>query len=152
MITTRPNRSAQAEVFAVHRRVPADHNRGMIGGSSSSIARRAALGAGAAGAGGFGTIIAIFCGALTFMHLARAAANHHAKRRQRRLHALRRAIVGVRKNQVAAVLGPPRATIGRGDYRADDTWYYPIDLRRHIALAIEFHKGIAQQTQLIAGM
>jgi len=129
--------------FGVHRARATVHNRGMIGGSSS-IVNRAALGAGAAGgAVGFGAIIAIFCGALTLMHLARATADWQAQMRYRRLHALRRAIVGVRKNHVAAVLGPPRATIGRGDYRTDDTWYYAIDPRRHIALAVEFADGIA---------
>jgi hypothetical protein len=125
----------------------------MVGPSSSSMMNRAALGgAGAAGVAGFGTIIAMFVGALTLMHVARAAANQQAQRRSRRLQALRRAIVGVRKNQVAAALGPPRATIGRGDYRADDTWYYAIDPRRHVALAIEFADGIARQTQVISGM
>ena len=149
------NRPAGRAFFDVHRTRPALHNRGMLGGpsSSSSMVNRAVIGGvGAAGAGGFGAIIAMFCGALTLMHLARATANRQAELRWRRLQSLRRAIVGARKHQLVSVLGPPRATIGRGDYRADDTWYYAIDPRRHVALAVEFADGIARQTQVITGM
>jgi hypothetical protein len=142
-------RGRVGEFFAVHPARVVVHNRGMIGGTS--IMARGATGAGGA-AGGLGAIVALFCGALTLIHLVRATAARPAELRGLRLRALRRAIVGVRKNHVAAALGPPRATIGRGDYRFDDTWYYPIDKRRHVALAIQFADGIARQTQVIKGL
>jgi hypothetical protein len=144
-------RGGRPHVFPVHQGGRSIHNRGMIVGGSGShaITRSAALGVGAVS--GFGAIIAMFCGAMALLHVARIAANHQAHERARRLHSLRRAIVGARKNQLISVLGSPRATIGRGDYRTDDTWYYPLDQRRHVALAIEFTNGIARRTHIITG-
>lgn len=143
--------SGRRTVFHVHQAGRSIHNRGMIvgGPGSTAMTRSAAIGVGAAG--GFGAIIAMFCGAMALIHLAHVSANRQAQNRSRRLESLRRAIVGSRKQQVVAALGAPRATIGRGDYRADDTWYYPIDARRHIALAVEFTHGIARRTQIIIG-
>lgn len=99
-------------------------------------------------------IVATILGAMTFAHLMRALATRRGagSSQSSRLDGLRRAILGVQKKQIAAVLGQPRATIGRGNYLTDDTWYYPIDTRHRLALAIEFDQGVARQTQVIEGV
>ena len=71
--------------------------------------------------------------------------------RSSRLTSLRRAIVGADKRTIAAALGPPRATVGVGDFQRDDTWYYPLNPRQQIALAVTFARGVACQT-LVVGL
>jgi hypothetical protein len=65
------------------------------------------------------------------------------------LQSFRRAIVGADKGTIAAALGPPPATVGAGNPWSDDTWYYPLDRITRLALAIEFHDGVARQTELL---
>ena len=70
---------------------------------------------------------------------------------------LRRTIVGRGKSGVAAVLGAPRTAAGaRGkvmrkqpNFWNADTWYYPLDSRAQIAMAIRFRRGIAQDVAFL---
>ena len=141
--------SRTAHFLDVHPRSSPIDNRGVVG-RSSIVTRAAASGGGAAGVA---LLCAAILGALTLTHLVRAITMRRiGGGKFSRLEALRRAIVGVQKKQIAAVLGPPRATIGRGHYLTDDTWYYPIDPRQRLALAIEFDRGVARQTQVVEGV
>jgi hypothetical protein len=69
---------------------------------------------------------------------------------------LRRSLLGHSMAFVVNALGPPRsvagaATItassdaGPGAFWRSDTWYYPLDPRKHTAIAIHFAAGVAQQ-------
>jgi len=143
-----------AKVFDVHSRLPRIDNR-RVAGRSSIVKRATASGGG--GVGGVASVAVIFgtiLGALTFAHVLRTLISRRGAGAGQfsRLNALRNAILGVQKKQIAAVLGPPRATIGRGHYLTDDTWYYPIDPKQRRALAIEFDRGVARQTQVIDGI
>ncbi|CAN5429529.1 hypothetical protein BH09PLA1_BH09PLA1_07270 [soil metagenome] len=97
-------------------------------------------------------LVAVIVGAIAILQFARIfgwrqGVGHN---QSHRLNAMRGAILGAHKEQIADVLGPPRATIGCGRYLSDDTWYYPLDARRRVALAIEFDRGVARRTQVIA--
>lgn len=144
-----------ADFLDVHRRTHSIDNRG-VPGRSSIVSRSAAMtrASGSGSGARFAIIFATILGALTLAHLVRALSTRRGagNRQYSRLNALRSAIVGVQKKQIAAVLGPPRATIGRGNYLTDDTWYYPIDPNRRRALAIEFDRGVARQAQVINGI
>ena len=70
---------------------------------------------------------------------------------------LRRTIVGHSKKDVARLLGPPPAA-GAIDaqpasptYWMSNTWYYPFDLRRHSALAVQFDEGRVVEVEFIEG-
>ena len=146
-----PRSASSSSFFDVHRRMPPHHNRA-VAGHASIVKRTTAVGGG--GRAGVAMIFATILGALTFAHLVRTLATRRGagSSQSTRLDALRRAILGVQKKQIAAVLGQPRATIGRGNHLTDDTWYYPIDTRQRLALAIEFDRGVARQTQVIEGI
>src|SRR3954470_11526313 len=60
----------------------------------------------------------------------------HRRGAPRRLTMLRSAILGVDKRSVAAALGPPRTSAHQAELVPNDTWYYAIDPRRRLALAI----------------
>jgi len=64
--------------------------------------------------------------------------------RSPQLSRLCRAIVGADRRAIAAALGPPSTRTMQ-----DDTWYYAIDPRRRLALAIDFVQGIARQTHVL---
>src|SRR5688572_3408009 len=122
-------------------------------GSTAILKRRSTGLAALRPRGQVGLMLAAILAAVSLMHLAWMMKSS-ARRNSRgpgRLSALRRAIVGAGKRQIAAVLGPPRATIGRGNYLTDNTWYYPLDRRQRTALAIEFDNDVACVTQVIAG-
>ena len=70
---------------------------------------------------------------------------------------LRRTIVGHTKKDVARLLGPPPAA-GTIDaqpasptYWMADTWYYPFDLRRHSAMAVQFDEDRVVGVEIIGG-
>jgi hypothetical protein len=73
--------------------------------------------------------------------------------------ALLRAIVGNDKQSIAAVFGPPRASAGfaalapallvRSDYLLADTWYYPLDVRRQMALVVRFDSDVASHAEVV---
>jgi hypothetical protein len=73
--------------------------------------------------------------------------------------ALLRAIVGNDKQSIAAIFGPPRASAGfaalapallvRSDYLLADTWYYPLDIRRHTALVVRFDSDVASHAEVV---
>ena len=70
----------------------------------------------------------------------------------RRAQALGRAIVGNDKHSIAAVLGLPEASSGAASPRAvflADTWYYRLDGRHCIALAIGFSKDVASDVRVL---
>ncbi|MBC8108699.1 MAG: hypothetical protein H7Z14_19100 [Anaerolineae bacterium] len=136
--------------FDVHRGLLPNDN-GAVAGRSSIVQRTAGVGGGSAG---IAVIVATIVGALAFAHLVRTIMMRRGpgSTQSSRLDALRRAILGVQKKQIAAVLGQPRATIGRGNHLTDDTWYYPIDPKQRLALTIEFDRDIARQTQVIDGI
>jgi hypothetical protein len=75
----------------------------------------------------------------------------------RSLAELKKAIVGNSRGAVAAVFGPPRAMLGNKsvkelrDYWNADTWYYPLDPGRRVAVAIRFRGNMADGVEFIAG-
>jgi hypothetical protein len=140
--------ASSSQVFDVHRPGSRIDNRG-VAGRSASIVKRSGGGGGAAA---FAIVLAAIAGAVALARLVRTFSTQRGGAiSSDRLSALRTAIVGVQKQQIAAILGRPRATIGRGNYLSDDTWYYPIDPRHHLALAIQFDHDVAKQTQVIRG-
>jgi hypothetical protein len=70
----------------------------------------------------------------------------------KRLRGLCQAITGVDKQTIACVLGQPAATGGARDLSSAKTWYYRLDLKRRVALAIEFDRDIAKQTRVLQGV
>lgn len=72
---------------------------------------------------------------------------------------LRESIIGVNKQMVQSVFGPPRAAggvpavpgPGRQAYWDADIWYYAIDPSRKIAMAIRFEKGLARTVEFVEG-
>src|SRR5215204_1646654 len=111
--------STRAEVFDVHRCSSSIDNQGVAG--RSSIIKRSAVPV--SGGAGVAMMFAAILGALTLAHLVRTFAMRRGAGGSpfSRLNGLRTAILGVQKKQIVAVLGLPRATIGRGNYLADDT-------------------------------
>ena len=70
----------------------------------------------------------------------------------RRTRALAAAIVGNDKHAVAAVLGLPQASSRVESSRAvflANTWYYRLDARHRIAIAIEFSKDVASDVRVL---
>jgi hypothetical protein len=70
----------------------------------------------------------------------------------RRAQALARAILGNDKHAVAAVLGLPEASSGAGSPQAmflANTWYYRLDRRHCIAIAIEFSRDMASDVRVL---
>ena len=70
----------------------------------------------------------------------------------RRAQTLGRAIVGNDKQAIAAVLGLPQASSGAVSPRAvflASTWYYRLDARHCIAIAIEFSKDVASDVRVL---
>jgi hypothetical protein len=59
-------------------------------------------------------------------------------------HSIQRALPGSTRRQVASTLGPPPAAAMKGadgggsTYWIADTWYYPLDPGRHMAVAVMF--------------
>src|SRR4051794_38051311 len=140
------SRDASGHFFDVHRSATRIDNCGVARRSSSIVKRSGPSGGG--GGAAVAILLAAVAGAVALARLVRSfSTQRDADLSSGRLSALRRAIVGVQKQQIAAVLGQPRATIGRGSYLTDDTWYYPIDLHKHLALAIQFDHNVAKQTQ-----
>jgi outer membrane protein assembly factor BamE (lipoprotein component of BamABCDE complex) len=73
---------------------------------------------------------------------------------QQSLPKLRTAILGNTRGAVAAIFGPPHATVDAPtpkDYWHANTWYYPLDLQRRTAVAIRFSNNIADHVDFIAG-
>jgi hypothetical protein len=72
---------------------------------------------------------------------------------ERSLFLLRESILGRAKSDVAAACGFPRSAAFAGgqiadgpysDYWHADIWYYPLDARSHIAMAVQFRGGSAR--------
>ncbi len=72
---------------------------------------------------------------------------------QQSLPKLRNAILGNSRGSVAAIFGPPHATVAPAakDYWHADTWYYPLDAHRRTAVAIRFADNVAEHVDFIAG-
>lgn len=69
------------------------------------------------------------------------------------------AILGASKQMVQSVFGPPRAAggglksvpeMGRQGYWEADTWYYAVNPRRRVAMAIRFEQGVARDVEFVA--
>jgi hypothetical protein len=108
------------------------------------------------GSGWLRTLIAapIFIGSCATMVLlsnARSSnARRHSPRRDmatdgRSLARLHDAIIGNGKTQIASVFGPPHSAAVRG--RMGDTWYYPLQPREKLAMAISFDDGKAREVE-----
>jgi hypothetical protein len=78
--------------------------------------------------------------------------------RERALPMLADAIVGNSKAAVAAVFGPPRGAVLRGDgpttdvsrsFWDADTWYYSLPRTGRLAMAIEFDENHARAVQFV---
>jgi hypothetical protein len=70
----------------------------------------------------------------------------------RRAQVLSRAIPGNDKHAIAAVLGTPQASSGAASPHAvflADSWYYRLDSRHCIAIAIEFAHDIATDVRVL---
>ncbi|HSV13253.1 MAG TPA: hypothetical protein VLI90_03290 [Tepidisphaeraceae bacterium] len=63
----------------------------------------------------------------------------------RSLAGLRNAILGSGKPQIASVFGPPHSAAIRGG--VGDTWYYPLQPREKLAMAISFDDGTAREVE-----
>ena len=69
------------------------------------------------------------------------------------LDALRSALIGRTKADVAAMMGPPPATSAQqaktatGTYWYADTWYYPLSSPRHHAIAVNFENGLVNSIE-----
>jgi hypothetical protein len=76
---------------------------------------------------------------------------------QQSLPKLRNAIIGNSRGAVAAIFGPPHATVASTahlpakEYWHADTWYYPLDVQRRTAVAIRFSNNLAEHVDFIAG-
>jgi hypothetical protein len=69
-----------------------------------------------------------------------------------RAQRLSRTILGNSRHAVAAALGPPHGSSGAGSGKATflaSTWYYRLDERHHIALAIEFVNDVAAEARVL---
>jgi hypothetical protein len=69
-----------------------------------------------------------------------------------RAQRLSRTILGNNKHAVAAALGPPEGSAGNrtsGASLGASTWYYRLDDRHHIALAIEFVNDVAAEASVL---
>lgn len=72
---------------------------------------------------------------------------------------LRVSVIGRSRQELLHVLGPPPSVaVLRGAGLADvasvweaDTWYYPYDSRRRLAVAISFARGVAREVQWVRG-
>lgn len=71
---------------------------------------------------------------------------------------LRQSILGANKYMVQAVFGPPRSAGGltavpgaqsTSPYWQADVWYYALDPRRKVAMAIRFANGMASEVEFI---
>jgi hypothetical protein len=77
---------------------------------------------------------------------------HHEEDGWHRARRLCRAIVGNDKHGVAAVLGPPQASVGSASPQAvflANRWYYRLDSRKQIAIAIEFQNDVARKVEIL---
>jgi hypothetical protein len=63
----------------------------------------------------------------------------------RMLARLRSEIVGNGKRRIASMLGPPRVE----QTGAEGTWYYPVDKKDHLAIAISFDRGLARDVEYV---
>jgi len=69
-----------------------------------------------------------------------------------RARRLSRAIVGNDKHSIAAALGSPQASAGAASPQAvflASTWYYRLDSRHRLAIAIEFENDIARAAHVL---
>jgi hypothetical protein len=65
---------------------------------------------------------------------------------------LRKAILGNSRHAIAAAMGPPQGSAGTASPKTvflADCWYYRLDHRRGIAVAIEFRKDVACEVQVM---
>lgn len=77
--------------------------------------------------------------------------------RQRSLARLRWALMGNTKQAIVSIFGPPRTAVADGPVLPSaepifqaDTWYYPIDERRRMAIAIQFNRNEVRQVEFLA--
>lgn len=81
------------------------------------------------------------------------------QRRGITLMKLRHAIIGMEKDKIARILGPPQASAGfavvapaflmTADKISAETWYYALDRSARQALVVQFDNGIAKDAQLL---
>jgi hypothetical protein len=73
---------------------------------------------------------------------------------------LRESVIGQDKQMVQSVFGPPRAAAGgvakvpgegRQAYWEADVWYYALDPKERMAMAITFEEGVAREVEFVAG-
>ncbi len=75
----------------------------------------------------------------------------------------RSAILGCTKQQVCAILGPPRVTAlcqndlsmmtsQRVAYTALDEWYYVFDVHRHAAVVVRFNLGRVRRVEFVGAV
>lgn len=90
------------------------------------------------------------------IHLSIGRRRRRPAARERSLARLRWALMGNTKQSIATIFGPPITAVAAAPiigctepiYQAD-TWYYPLDSRRHMAIAIEFRRNAVSRVEFL---
>jgi AcrR family transcriptional regulator len=76
------------------------------------------------------------------------------------LFPLRAALIGRARTEILVVLGPPPATsvpepskpkLNAPPYLTAESWYYPLDLKKHLAIAVTFVNDLVSSVDRIPG-